>query len=695
MEGSKLTIRLIGMALLVVTLVFLMGGRLIGMQFINAETYTQTSERTSSSTITMPAARGEIYDRYGRSLVTNRLSYNITIDRASLFADGKAPDTAILLIRAAEACGVSYTDSLLPVSLPPFAYNEMTSEQEKYLKFYTSKKGWPEDLTAPELMDLLFDEYGMTSELKGAEGLLLSVYEARLVAGVLYEVDLRYQSETYPPPYTYVPAYVFASDVPMEMVSRVEENKYPGVDVAPVTARQYNTTAAAHLLGRVGPIQDDVQTYLDMGYASDELVGVDGSERAFESWLHGVSGERRVETDKEGRVINVTDISAPQAGQNIYLTIDIRLQEKLERVLAEGVAYLAANGITLKGLEAEAAAAVIIDVNSGEVLAAANYPTYNPKTFLQDFEELNSDPLNPLFNRAVRGTYAPGSTFKMVTAAAALENEIINTNTKIYDKGIYTYYLSPQPKCHIYPGTHYSVSVSEALKVSCNYFFYDVGRQTGIDQIVNWSMRFGLGLPTGFELEGNRETLGVVAGPESSEALGDTWYPGNTLSAAIGQHNNQFTLMQMANYTASIANGGTLYTAHLLKEVLSFDYSHEYYVSQPTPIRELGISDKNMKAIQEGMLMVTQSGGTAYGVFKDYPVAVAGKTGSVQVGSSPNNGVFVCYAPYDNPQIAVALAVEKGGAGSTIAPIARDILDIWFQLQEDMRSNPQENSIQR
>jgi penicillin-binding protein 2 len=701
MEKRNLIIRLIIMGMMSAALVFLMGGRLLGLQFVHAEIYAQAQERTMSRTVTLHAARGEIYDRYGRPLVTNILSYNITIDPFDFILwrkafDGRETGFALALIRDAQACGVRYTDALLPVTPPPFAYTEMTDLQRRCLAHYLEKKDWPADLTAPELMDRLFDEYGMTGGAGGIEGLLMPVYEARLAAGFLYELDMRYQAAGFPPYLHNIPAYTFAQDVPMELISRVLENKYLGVEIVPVTSRQYNTNAAGHILGRIGPIQDDVQAYRDMGYRGDELVGVEGVEAAFEHWLRGTSGERRELFNQHGHVVDVTVTRQSQAGRHIYLTIDILLQEELERALAEGVAMLNATGVELRGLEAEAAAAVIIDVHTGEVLAAANYPTYSPQVFMRDYQELIEDPLKPLFNRAIIGTYAPGSTFKMVTAAAAMESGTVTAGTRIYDEGIYTHYIAPQPRCHIFPGSHGRVDAVEALKVSCNYYYYDVGRRTGIETLVRWANLFGFGLPTGFELEdSNRTRLGWVAGPEASQLLNIPWYPGNALTAAIGQDNNQVTPLQLANYTAAIANGGTLNRAHLLKEVLSFDYSYEFYVSQPAQLNELNMAPQTVRALQQGMREVTRQGGTAHAVFRDYPIAVAGKTGTVQVGDRPNNGVFVCYAPYDSPQIALALVVEKGGGGSTVAPIARNILDIWFRLQEEMANEPAENSLVR
>jgi penicillin-binding protein 2 len=682
------------MALLVAALAFGMGVRLAALQFSGTPEETPQTVRTSTGTVILPATRGEIFDRYGRPLVTNTLSYAVTVDRAALFHGGAQAETVRLLIRAADLCGVSYEQRNLPVSNPPFLYTEMTAEQEKYLAHYRQKRDIEDGLTAPELMDVLFGLYGLSKDGVLADG--LSLYQARLIAGVLYEVDLRYQAAAVErdeltgdvtKPFLYVPPYTFAKDVPMEFIAMVSEQTAPGISIAAVTEREIHTDAAGPLLGRIGPIQD-AAAY--PGYSLDEQVGIDGAERAFEKWLHGTAGSRTEVTDPNGRVMEVAEV-APKAGNQVFLTIDIRFQEELERLLEEGVANLAANGKPLRGQEAEAAAAVVIDPHTGELLAAANYPTYSAASFLEDYAELLANPLNPLYNRAINGTYAPGSTFKMVTAAAALENGTVTPQSTIYDRVKYTYYPFPQPSC---TGSHGHVSVSDALKVSCNYYFFESGRITGISQIGLWANRFGLGLPTGVELE-RGDTLGWVANPQTAEALGTEWWDGNTLSAAIGQENNAFTPVQLANYAATIANGGTRYKAHLLKEVLSRDYTVEYYVSRPEVALQLGMKPENIAALQLGMSSVTKEGGTAYAVFRDFPIPVAGKTGSAQVGSRPNNGVFVAYAPADDPQIAVAVAVEKGGSGSTVAPIARDIIDLYFRTKEEMTKVPEEGSLRK
>jgi penicillin-binding protein 2 len=697
--GYKLTFRLIAMTVLVVALAFIMGLRLASLQFSEGAAPEPESLRTVSRSVSVPATRGEIFDRYGRALVTNKLAYNVSVDRAALFRGGLQAEVISRLIRAADVSGVAYEQTLLPVTLPPFAYTEMTPDQKEYLDHYRLKKDWPDGLSATELMDRLFDEYGMTGETKGASGLLngLSVYQARLVAGVLYEIDLRYQaglvvrdeaSGEVTKPYLRVPAYTFASDVPMELIAIISENRFAGINVVPVTAREIHTDAAGPILGRIGPIQD-AEAY--EGYRLDELVGIEGVEKAFEPWLRGIAGVRAETVTPEGRVVEAVQTAAPEAGKNVFLTIDIRFQEELEWLLAKGVQNLVETGEPLRGQEAEAAAAAVINPNTGEVLAAANYPTYSARTFMEDFAALRDDPLKPLYNRAINGTYAPGSTFKMVTAAAAMENGTVTPSSTVFDRVKYTFYPFPQPSC---TGSHGHVNVCDALKVSCNYYFFETGRITGISEITNWANRFGLGVPTGVELEDtSRDTLGWVANPQTAEALNTEWWDGNTLSAAIGQENNQFTPVQLANYAATIANGGTRYKAHLLKEVLSYDYTYEYHVSKPEAALTLGMQPQNIAALQEGMSAVTQYGGTAYGVFRDFEIPVAGKTGSAQVGGRPNNGVFVAYAPADKPQIAVAVVVEKGGAGSTIAPIARDIIDLYFRLQADMRNNPAEGGL--
>ena len=381
---------------------------------------------------------------------------------------------------------------------------------------------------------------------------------------------------------------------------------------------------------------------------------------------------------------------APQPGYNVISTLDIKLQEAVERALADGVG-------ALKSEDTQGAAAVVIDVNDGGVLASASYPTYDLSTFLQNYTELANDPLNPLFNRATQGIYPPGSTFKMVTAIGALEEGIIEPDTEILDTGRYLYYDDYQPQCWIYRDsggwrTHEEENVSDAIMDSCNVFFFDAGRRLGISLLEQYAAAFGLGESTGIELS---EETGWMDGPEYTESHGQTWYEGNTLPAAIGQGNSRFTPLQLANYVATLANGGTHYSAHLLKEVKSNDYSQVVERYEPQVLNQLDIEPENLAAVTEGMLRVTTEG-SAKTYFADLGVQVAAKTGSAQVSSATeSNALFVAFAPYEDPEIALAIVVEKGGSGSTLANIAAEILEYYFSAGSGMETVTPENTLLR
>jgi cell division protein FtsI/penicillin-binding protein 2 len=345
----------------------------------------------------------------------------------------------------------------------------------------------------------------------------------------------------------------------------------------------------------------------------------------------------------------------------------------------------------------EGAACVILDVDSAEVLAAASYPTFSLETYGADYNENLENPLSPLLNRAFSGLYPPGSTFKMVTAVAGLEEGVITPSTRIYDEGRYTYYTSAAsaPKCWYfrqYGRLHGWQNVTDAIKNSCNYFFFDVGRRVGIETLVDYATRFGLGQKTGVELS---ESKGVMAGPEYTESIGGTWYEGNVLSVAIGQESSQFTPIQLANYIATLVNGGTRNATHLLKEVKSSDFSQILYTYEPQVLSTIEIQPQNLAAVKAGMLALTTSGSVSR-YFKDLGFQVGAKTGSAQVSSqTESNAVFVCFAPYDDPEIAMAIVVEHGGSGSELGAMAANILDYYFSNKETREEVLTENTLIR
>ena len=453
-------------------------------------------------------------------------------------------------------------------------------------------------------------------------------------------------------------------EVTPRLLARVKEEGLPGVTFTPVAQRVGQGTLAPHVLGRVGQMSpEEWETYGAQGYTMDALVGKDGAEAAFEAYLHGTPGQRMVETDEAGRVTSTSYAQEPQAGRDVTLTLDWDLQTAAEEALA---AFLDSHPQSTGG------ALVALDVNDGGVLAMVSQPGYDEATFSADYAALAADEANPLMNRAVQGLYAPGSTFKLVTAAAALEEGYLTPETQILDTGRYTYYDSPQPQCWLYRQegkTHGLETVSEAIADSCNIFFYDAGRRVGIATLGQYAHLLGLGAKTGIELAG--EQAGVVAGPEYTASVGGTWYEGSVLSAAIGQENNRFTPLQLAHMTATLVGDGNRWQVHLLHQVEGVD---------PQPRVSLGqvnLSQENVAAIQEGMLAVTQTGSLA-AAFQDLPFQAGAKTGSAQVTGEENaNAVLVCFAPYDDPQIALAIVAEQGGSGSALGTVAAQTLSAW------------------
>ena len=701
MEKKQFHRRGLGMLLLLAVILFGLGSSLYDAQMIHGAEYLARSQNSIAETQTVEAARGDILDRYGRVLVSNRVTYQVALNTDAM--EKNRNDILLALIRIARDAGVEWEDTLPITAQPPFRYTTdtpfqyPTTDEEgspttslTRLGRLAVKMKWIDDPTADgaqgaplptaeELLEKMRESFQL--ELEGAD--------MRAVAGVLYELYYRSMVNSWPP-------YVFAEGVDIDFISKVKEQGLSGMEIEAATVRTYNTEYAAHLLGRVGAIENwDAYKDLDLDgdgtpdYEMDDTVGKEGAELAFESYLRGTAGVREVERNTSGKVVSEKWTTAPQPGDNVVLTIDIDLQKQVEDILSQAIPQLASE-------DTEGAACVVMDVNRAEVLASASYPSYHLATYSADLAENSADPLKPFLNRAFQGVYAPGSTFKMVTAVAGLESGIIEPDTEIMDTGVYTYYQDDGPQCWYwrqYRRKHGLVNVSEALEVSCNVFFFDVGRRVGIQGLQEFAAKFGLGEPTGIELY---EETGVMAGPEYTQSMGQTWYEGSTLSVAIGQESSQFTPLQLANYIATLVNGGTRYSAHLLKEVKSSDFSQVLYTYEPEVLDSIDIQPENLDAVKAGMLALTTGKGSLARYFQDLPVQVGAKTGSAQVNAeTESNAVFVCFAPYDDPQIAISLVVEKGGSGSTLASIAADILRYYFSAEESREETLTENTLIR
>ena len=708
MDGKQFHWRVRGVVGVLLIFILLFAWVLYDLQYVHGADYLAQSRRKIAKTETVEASRGEILDRYGRVLVTNSESYNVSLD-TSFMKDVNATLTKLLDICRTE--GVTWTDTLPISSEAPFVFTFDTASSGAISNLYALAESlkWTDTLPDREEADSIraAAQEGQGVSYPSADAFLdkLRTYyeidpllpdsEARALMGVRYELTLRSREITYN-------AYVFAQDVDMSFIVTVKETDLPGVNIDTTSVREYKTSYAAHLLGRVGLMSPDewTNTYQALDYPYNASVGKEGVELAFESYLHGTPGKRNIETNDQGKVVSGDDnwvvdqatgeVQAPDPGDNVILTLDIKLQEAVERALATGIEGL-------KSEDTQGGAAVVIDVRDGGVLAMASYPTFDLTTYTQNYNTLLSDPLNPLLNRATRQVYPPGSTFKMVTAIGALEEGIIEPDTEILDTGRYLYYDDYQPQCWIYRDsggwrTHEEENVSDAIMDSCNVFFFDAGRRLGISLLEQYAAAFGLGESTGIELS---EETGWMDGPEYTESHGQTWYEGNTLPAAIGQGNSRFTPLQLANYVATLANGGTHYSAHLLKEVKSNDYSQVVERYEPQVLNQLDIEPENLAAVTEGMLRVTTEG-SAKTYFADLGVQVAAKTGSAQVSSATeSNALFVAFAPYEDPEIALAIVVEKGGSGSTLANMAAEILGYYFSAGSGMETVTTENTLLR
>ena len=743
-----------------------MGATLYDLQINNGDSYYQKTQYTIPETQTVESARGEILDRNGQVLVSNKAIYQVRLDISQMGDADKRNDAVLALVRAARAEGVEWTDNLPISKTEPFYFTTDTpfytvsSDEEGAVSRSLTRLGrlavkmkWISDPTKdpepakepaapkePSLLDKiksLFKGGGerqeapktpsgpeplpnarqllgrmcASFELKG-EGAVdkkaaekagepvpelnigdMDPEDARAVAGILYELYLRTRE-------VYVAnEYIFASDVDIDFISRVKEQNLPGVVVEATTVRQYHTQYAAHLLGRVTPIfAEEVEYYTNLDldgdgvgdYKMNDTVGRGGAEQAFERYLRGKSGIKTVERNTKGKVVSETWLSKPEPGDNVILTLDIGLQAYVENLLADAVPKLESE-------EAEGAACVVLDVKNADVLAAASYPTFDLANYSADYAENAENPLKPFLNRAFQGAYPPGSTFKMVTAVAGLEEDIITPSTKIRDEGRYTYWTDVNPpQCWYYRqyrGYHGLVDVTKAIEVSCNYFFFDVGRRLGIDTLVDYASHFGLGEKTGLELN---ESSGVMAGPAYTEALGGTWYEGSITSVAIGQESTQVTMLQLANYIATLVNGGTRNATHLLKEVKSNDFSQVVYTYEPQVLSTIDIQPANLEAVKAGMLAVTTESASVRQYFQNLPFRAGAKTGSAQVSAQTEaHAVFVCFAPYEDPEIAVAMVVEHGASGSVLASMSADVLNYYFSSQETREEIPQENTLIR
>ena len=685
---------IIGAFYVLVCLIFV--ARLINIQIAGQDYYTEAySDGYFYRSVPIQAQRGEIFDRNGKPLVTNTYTYSLYLDAGSLTTDQGDRNLFILrLLDKAEQMG-EYDGFELPEQ--PFEKKDgewkfdkvfmATAYGKRFSRLLTDlgfeqddaeKGGW-DKADKKEIRETLLERYGITDD----EGKLrYSEKDSELLFAIRLDMELSYFSTAEP--------YTLIKDIDVKFIAAVTEGTVRGLGISCDAKRVYNYPGyASHMLGRTGKIMaEKAEYYTDKGYKLNAIVGTSGVEEAFEDYLHGEDGTLTIVEDEYGNIVNTYVSKEPKPGQDVYLTIDIDLQIAAEHALKSNIELIVANGEAddreLSGEDANAGALSAIEKDTGAVLALATYPTYNLATFNEDYADLREDENSPLFFRALEGTYAPGSTFKPGVAVAALQEGVISPWTEIYTEGQYKFYNDFQPSCWIHSarygyGRHGSINVSEAIQVSCNYFFFDIGRQLTISKITKYCKGYGLGEPTGIELP---EKTGILAGPAHRESSGNTWYDGDTLAAAIGQSDHLFNPLQISVYVATMLNGGTRYSAHLLHEVREYDGT-VVFTREPEIVDTVDLDAKAVSTVKYAMKDVTENGSAAR-VFVNYPIIIGGKTGTAQVTkTSSDNALFTAFAPFDNPEIVTTCIIEHGANGTDAGFAIRDLFDQYFGLNEE------------
>ena len=673
---EQINLRFNIIAILVYAIGIILIAQLFNLQIVNGESYREQSNTRLSRVIKIDSSRGSILDRSGNELAGVRAVNNIELIKTNI-SDEDLNKCILNLVNLLNEQQVGYKDDF-PIKINPFEFTISGEELENWKE----KNKIDKEATAEETFNKFKAKYQITNE---------NVEDVRKIISIRYLIATTGYSAT--------KSITIAEDVNDVVVAQINErnSEFPGISIDTKSIRTYNNrTLAAHVIGYTRTISDEEYKQRKDTYEMDDIIGKTGIEAVFEEYLKGTSGEKQVEMAVDGTITSEYTTKDAIAGSDVVLTIDSNLQKVTEDALANCVEKIKSGGFA-ETYDARGGSAVVMDVNTGDVLAMASYPSYEPQWFVGKLETdkwnyMNDSKTHPLLNKAIQGTYEPGSIFKMITAIAGLESGTITPKEKINDTGVYKKY-GLDMKCWYYTSYHRGhgyVNVTQALQHSCNYFFYETGDRTGIDAIAKYALHFGLGKKTGIELPS--EQTGTLAQRE------DGWGPGDTLNASIGQGDNSFTPVQIAKYISSIANGGTVVQPTIVKTILNADGTEvpkeeiNNFINQKLGIDNtddgIQINPESIQIAREGMRMATsEAGGTAYSRFKDFKVEVAGKTGSAEAGKDENqkdivNAWFVCFAPYENPEVAVVVLVENGGHGNYAAEVARDVLDQYFGMNE-------------
>ena len=672
-KNIRLRYNILNVIIYIVGIVLLL--QLFNLQIVHGSEYRETSNTRLTREAVLKAARGDITDSSGVKLVTTKTGFSLELYKTKI--DDKELNNMIL--KMAEILEENKDEVIdnLPIDINPYKF---TMESEEEQKEWKQEYDLDENANAEECFNALKEKYKIQSE---------NIEDIRKIMVVRYEIDRNGYSNIRP--------IIVAKDISRESSIQIEEQGHllPGTAIVtePIVTYPYGTLAS-HILGYLGLISAEEYAEKSDEYDINDVIGRDGIQYMFEKYLKGQDGIRQIDMSVDGEVTGEYISKEAVEGCDVVLTIDANLQKAVESALEEGMKKIQ-SGYYGDKHDADAGAAIVMNVKTGEVLALASNPVYEPELYIEGISQKKLEEYEKngsTFNRAISGTYAPGSIYKMVVATAALETGTIDTKTEIYDSGVYPY--AHQPVCwywSTYRTGHGYQNLTEAIKHSCNYFFYEIGYRMGVDTFAKYAEYYGLNKKTGIELPS--ESTGLIASTKVAEEMGEVWQPGNTLSAAIGQSDNNFTPIEIARYISMLANGGKAVDVSIVKSIIDPDGNEiseseiEEYVNgmlgnPDTELEDLNIKQENLDAILEGMKGVTsEPGGTAYYIFSDFGMDIAGKTGSAETQIDGKvNGWFAGFAPYDDPEIAVVVLIEDAGSGGNTAEVAKTIMQEYFGM---------------
>ncbi|MBQ2916576.1 MAG: penicillin-binding protein 2 [Clostridia bacterium] len=675
MDKNNLRFNILTVIVYIIGIILLI--RLFSIQIVHGEEYLEQSSSRLTRETTILAARGNILDRNGNVLAGTKTQYTLELYKSKI--DANTLNTTLLeVIKVLEANGDTYKDSF-PIELNPIRFDI----SDENLKTWLENNNLDENLSAEDVLQKFKEKYEINNE---------NIEETRKIIGIRYGI----QKEGY----SSMRAYVISKNISKQSVAVFEERnlEFPGIAISTAPIRTYTKgSLASHTLGYIGGINEE-ELKNNQGYSMNDYIGKTGIEYVFEQYLRGKNGLKQTDMSIDGTTTAEYITEEAVQGNDVVLTIDANLQETAEAALKNNIEKISTGGFA-EQRNVNAGAVAVLDVKTGEVLALASYPDFEPELFVngistEKWNEYTGGEKSALVNRTIQSAYAPGSIFKMVSAIAGLETGSITATETVYDTGVYP--KGYNPRCWIYTREgrgHGALNVSGAIKNSCNYYFYEVITRMGIENLEKYATYFGLGQKTNIELPG--EVSGTLAGKTLYDKLGETWYYGNSLSAVIGQAENNFTPLQMARYIAILANGGNDVQVSIVKDIINSDgtsigkeeiqnYTKEKLNLEEINKEDLNIKKENLDVVLEGMKSVTtESGGTAYGVFRDFDIEVGGKTGSAEAGNQVN-AWFAGFAPYENPEIAIVVMVENGSHGSYTAEVVRDIVEEHFKLKKDI-----------